>query len=52
MQSFRALGWTVVRDTDDRVAIERGEVRATVYLQGDPQAPDRQALFKVEVLGR
>ena len=51
-QSFRALGWTVVRDTDDRVAIERGEVRATVYLQGDPQVPDRQALFKVEVLGR
>lgn len=51
-RAFRSSGWTVVRDTDDKVAVERADVRATVFLQGDPQAPDRQALFKVEVLGR
>ena len=48
--AFRSSGWTVVRDTDDRVAVERADVRATVYLQGNPHDPDRQSLLRVQVV--
>ena len=44
--AWRDAGWTFVTDTTGRVAADHGDVRSTVYLEGD------QPLLRIEVRDR